>query len=326
MQDRDLNLDFVKGVLVVVMVIYHAMNYFFTVNPIYYGYLRFINGSFIFLSGYVVSTVYGKKYQTNKEQVYMRLVVRGLKLLALFTLLNLLVSAMGLASYQDVTFGLRQYWSHLSEIYGFGNGKLMAFQILVPISYVLLLSPIYFIYREFKIGLIVSTLLLALFYTQLKLDAPNLFMVMIGLVGVTIGMLSNRSNFYPVHNWTIILSGIMVSAIVMNYLSGNVLTYCLGILVVLKLIYDSANLIDRRKPLFRMTVLMGQYSLVCYIAQIMLLYASYLLLAKPKWLLGYELVLIVVATTLFLVYACLAIAYFRRRYKWMDSTYRAIFA
>ena len=41
--DRDLNLDFVKGVLVVVMVVYHAMNYFADVDPDYYGYIRFIN-------------------------------------------------------------------------------------------------------------------------------------------------------------------------------------------------------------------------------------------------------------------------------------------
>ena len=326
MRDRDFNLDFVKGVLVIVMVVYHAMNYFAIVVAEYYGYLRFINGAFIFISGYVVSTLYDKKYQTNKEQMYVRLVVRGLKLLALFTVLNLLVSALGVTSYQDVDFGLSQYWSHLGEIYGFGNGKLMAFQILVPISYVLLISPIFFIFQKFKIVLIVSTLLLAVFYTHLKLDAPNLFLGMIGLVGVAVGMLGAKSNFYTVNNWFILLFSMVISASVMNYLSGNVLTYSLGILVVLKLIYDSASLIDMKKPLFRMTILMGQYSLICYIGQIVFLYALYRLLSMPKWPLGYEIILVIVAATLFLVCVCLALAYLRPRYRWVDNAYKVIFA
>jgi len=44
---RDLPLDFVKGVPVIVMVTYHVMNIFSTASAEAYGYIRFVNGSFI---------------------------------------------------------------------------------------------------------------------------------------------------------------------------------------------------------------------------------------------------------------------------------------
>lgn len=65
--DRDVSLDFVKGILVIVMVIYHVMNYFSTAGPDSFGYVRFVTGSFIFVSGYIISTFYERKYRINRE-------------------------------------------------------------------------------------------------------------------------------------------------------------------------------------------------------------------------------------------------------------------
>ena len=50
---RNAPLDFVKGLLVIAMVVYHEMNYFSTAGPEGFGHVRFVTGSFIFISGYI---------------------------------------------------------------------------------------------------------------------------------------------------------------------------------------------------------------------------------------------------------------------------------
>src|SRR5215468_3492974 len=60
---RDLTLDVVKGALVVVMVVYHAMNVFSTAGADEYAYVRFVSGSFILMSGYIVARFDGPRFR-----------------------------------------------------------------------------------------------------------------------------------------------------------------------------------------------------------------------------------------------------------------------
>jgi hypothetical protein len=50
---RDLALDLVKGALVVVRVVYHAVNVFSTAGPDEYACVRFVSGCFTLMSGYL---------------------------------------------------------------------------------------------------------------------------------------------------------------------------------------------------------------------------------------------------------------------------------
>src|SRR5690242_13803806 len=82
-------LDFTKGALVLIMVLYHWINYF--IGPdLDYRYLRFLTPSFIFITGFLVSNVYLSKYRVNDPYLPKRLLTRGLKLLAVFIGLNVL--------------------------------------------------------------------------------------------------------------------------------------------------------------------------------------------------------------------------------------------
>src|SRR3984957_1256663 len=81
-------LDFTKGALVLIMVLYHWINYFIWQWP-YYEYLRFLTPSFIFITGFMVSHVYLSKYAAADPRLSKRLFTRGLKLMAIFLLLNL---------------------------------------------------------------------------------------------------------------------------------------------------------------------------------------------------------------------------------------------
>jgi hypothetical protein len=167
---------------------------------------------------------------------------------------------------------------------------------------------------------------LALLWTFLGLAAPNVFFVLIGLVGLSLGMIVGTNDIYPIRSWLVICFGLGVSTLVMNRLSGNALTYSLGISIVLMLIYNSAGLINLHGSMSRLVVQMGQYSLVCYIAQIVFLYGLYRGLPKQKWPLGFELVVIFVSTTVFLALMCMLLTHLRHRFELADRTYKLIFA
>src|SRR5271163_81846 len=81
-------LDFTKGALVLIMVLYHWINYFIGPQWEYYLYLRFLTPSFIFISGFMISSVYLSKYDAADLRLSVRLFTRGLKLLAIFVALN----------------------------------------------------------------------------------------------------------------------------------------------------------------------------------------------------------------------------------------------
>ena len=138
---RDSALDFTKGVLVLFMVLYHWVNYFVGIEGPVYPYLRFIPPSFIFISGFLIATVYPTKYGLSNSNLYIRLLVRGLKILALFTLLNLAANMLFSKSYKGETPGVEAFISNAPAIYIEGNGR-MVFGILVPIGYLLIFSTL----------------------------------------------------------------------------------------------------------------------------------------------------------------------------------------
>ena len=63
--DRNQALDFTKGVLVLLMILYHWINYFVGISGPVYTYLRFIPPSFIFIAGFLIANVYPTKYGLN---------------------------------------------------------------------------------------------------------------------------------------------------------------------------------------------------------------------------------------------------------------------
>src|SRR5579862_2092524 len=80
-------LDWTKGALVVCMVAYHAINYS-AFRPMGFKALGFLPPSFIPIAGFLVGQVYATKYSLDTWKPYARLLVRGLKLLLVFLVLN----------------------------------------------------------------------------------------------------------------------------------------------------------------------------------------------------------------------------------------------
>jgi peptidoglycan/LPS O-acetylase OafA/YrhL len=325
--NRDAALDFVKGILVIVMVIYHVMNYFSTAGSAGFGYVRFVTGSFIFVSGYIISRFYEKKYRIDRSGTSRRLFARGVKLLIIFTALNVFINLTAIGNPGKAPLGMRQYLGNLSAIYVSGNGRLAAFQILLPISYLLLLSPALLFLDGFKKSMIVTTLLVAFCFSWFHVDSDNLSLGLVGVLGLSAGMAINElQGSFSIKNRLIIVSCLLVCIYLMGYLSRNVIAYSIGVGIVLKLFYDLAKTVNLRKQINQRIILFGQYTLICYIMQIALLQGLFRILSGKRWGLGYETVSVFIVTNIVLLGLCRLVKFLRDRYESADKTYRFIFS
>jgi peptidoglycan/LPS O-acetylase OafA/YrhL len=325
MSQRDLQLDFVKGFLVVAMVIYHTMNYFSSAGPEVFGYVRFVTGSFVLISGYIVTAFYTKKYRIDKTRASKRLVVRGLKLLTIFTSMNLIISLLGIQSHRNTQFDAHGYLSNLSAIYISGNSELTAFQILLPIAYVLIFSPLYILFANVKKTLITMTLILPFCYIFFNMNSYNLYLGILGLIGVSIGLLLDTDRLFCINNRLIIVCCFIIAITLMQYLDRNVLTYTIGILIILKLTYDFAGAANLVNWPYNVVILLGKYSLVCYIMQIIILHGWFLMSSRQKWGFGYKTISICLVTNILLFGLCSLLSFLRNRYTLFDRAYRIVF-
>src|SRR5947209_3560903 len=92
-------LDFTKGALVLIMVLYHWLNYFY--GPSDNRYMRFLTPSFIFITGFLISHIYFSRYGIAAPKLPGRLVQRGLKILGVFVLLNITRMFLTNGSFQE---------------------------------------------------------------------------------------------------------------------------------------------------------------------------------------------------------------------------------
>jgi peptidoglycan/LPS O-acetylase OafA/YrhL len=271
-------LDFTKGALVLVMVLYHWLNYFIGPRGFYYVYLRFLPPSFIFITGFLISHVYLQKYEIADSRIPRRLVIRGLKILAIFFVLNALISLAvpeaGNGRSLSESFSARNLFS----IYITGNftgGRLAAFTILVPISYLLIASAVLLVLTRFykhmfHVASIIS--LLSIFVLGLfGVTIGNLELLTVGLLGVSVG-------YIPVQKINVILKHPLVLSFA--YLCYLVIItrwdvpyplQVIGVCLTLTMIYWLGTISGDAGAIPRSIILLGKYSLLGYIAQIAIL-------------------------------------------------------
>jgi peptidoglycan/LPS O-acetylase OafA/YrhL len=323
---RDTRLDWVKGFLVILMAVYHGMNHFDEIPAAYYGYLRFVNGSFVLISGYVVAAFYANGPACRRTTAARQLATRGIKLLLLFTALNLAAGWAGLTNYRHVTFDIGSFLSGLAGIYGSGDTRQAAFRILVPIAYVLILSGPFLMAGRWQSTLIAATMLVSAAYSFVSPVAPNAYFVLLGLVGLSAGLLQHKVPAFRMRHLALIGIVFVALARVMNLLSGNVLAYGLAIALTLKLVYDAAARLPPDSRIERAGILLGRYSLVGYIVQIACLHLLHKALVFPDLPVILRLSINVVVTIAFLLALCTGLDRLRRESRWIEKSYRLVFA
>jgi peptidoglycan/LPS O-acetylase OafA/YrhL len=273
-------LDFTKGFLVLLMVLYHWTNYFVRLPWKYYDYLRFLTPSFIFIAGFMISNVYLSKYLASDTRLPRRLLVRGLKLMAIFLGLNLfrivIGSAWGTGTLAHDTLGL----SNLFTVFISGNlpvvgGKLVSFSILVPISYLLMVSGILMIpLRRYRYTFHVACVLLLLSIVILDVTGSgsyNLEFITIGMLGVLTGFLPIESINELVRHPYILGVAYVCYTIAITIRNVPFPLLVVGVFLSLMVIYLAGAAGNESGAIRSEIILLGKYTLFGYISQIAIL-------------------------------------------------------
>ena len=273
-------LDFTKGALVLIMVLYHWLNYFYSVHGYFYRYLRFLPPSFIFITGFLISHIYFSKYSIADPNLRKRLIRRGLKLLAIFILLNLAISSVISESYDGRILFAYSSLKTIVSVYVVGNtfvagGKLAAFYVLVPISYLLILSagllPICKLYKYVYHITCILSLVCVIALNIWGLESSNLELITIGLLGLICG-------YIPIERVNMIIKRpYVLGAGYVCYLTAITIwdaTYPLeiiGVCLTLIVIYSCGTWGRDSGKVWQNIILLGRYSLFGYITQVAVL-------------------------------------------------------
>jgi peptidoglycan/LPS O-acetylase OafA/YrhL len=327
--------DFTKGMLVLFMVLFHWLNYFYGPQGDVYKYLRFLTPSFIFITGFLISHVLFAKYGINNQKLPQRLALRGLKILAIFVILNLLITLS--SSHHSAAAGFLEHspYAFLTAIFITGlvysgpYSKAASFLVLVPIGYLLVSSAILLIVGRtlrFVFQIVFALSLLSAVAVSIKgMQVPNLELLTIGLLGVICGFASEQTiQLFVSHKYALIIAYILylVAATVWDVPFG---LRIVGVILTVALLFILGTGDNENGRLRRHILLLGRYSLFGYISQIALLQALHWTLRHTN--LGLKTLAISFVGGFGLTMLSVELAdRARKRSATLDHLYKAIFA
>jgi peptidoglycan/LPS O-acetylase OafA/YrhL len=327
-------LDFTKGALVLIMVLYHWINHFIGLQWGYYRYLRFLTPSFIFITGFMISNVYLSKYDAADPRLPKRLFTRGCKLLVVFVLLNVartfIVPLLG----TGVVSGNLLEPGNMFTIFVSGNVpvvglKLISFSILIPIGYLLMFSgALMFPYRLYKFTFHVVCAFLLLSIVALALigvESPNLELITIGMLGVLTGFMRIAAiNDFVGHPYLLGLAylGYTIAITIWNV---PFWLQMVGVPLSVMAIYLAGITGSDFGIIKSEVILLGKYSLYGYISQIAILQILAASLRHANFGLVALSATFVAALTLTVI-SVEVVDRLRARAPSMDRLYKAVFA
>ncbi|MCK9417954.1 MAG: hypothetical protein M0R70_01085 [Nitrospirae bacterium] len=324
---RNHEIDFVKGVLVVGMVIYHSLDYFYATSGII-KYVRFISGAFILMSGFLISAIYIKKYSVQTSEISKRLYVRGFKLLILFILLNAVLYFIGWQSIRKKGIDIGSINDTLYIIFVSGTHKIVAFDILVPIAYTLnFVGLLIFLFKE-RVRLHVIFTGMALLYCSLMLygnqEGYNLRYMVIGICGFALGFVDMKKlrdiSRYSV--WIFVL--FLIYLIGLQKISLFYPQYVLITIFNLLVIFTAGTRLSPDNLIVRKIDLLGEYSLLSYLVQIAILQVLVRLFRLDSFN-AFRVLIIVIITNALMMLCVEIVRRLRTGSKSIDRLYRIVF-
>ncbi len=327
-------LDFTKGALVLIMVLYHWINYFIGPQWAYYRYLRFLTPSFIFVTGFMISHVYLSKYKAGDPRLSWRLFTRGLKLLAIFLVLNLAriytvpVLGTGVVPHNLLDIG------NIFIVFVSGNipvvgGKLISFSILVPISYLLMLSGMLMLpYRFYRYTFHVVCVCLLLSIVALELigaQSSNLEFIFMGMLGVLSGFMPIAAiNDFVRHSYMLVFAYLCYTIAITTW-GVPFSLQLVGVPLSLMIIYLVGISGSDSSTIRENVILLGKYSLFGYISQIAILQILAASLRRANF--GFAVLsLSFLAAFALTIVSVEVVDRLRARLASMDRLYKAVFA
>lgn len=270
MSKREYVLDFIKGGLVFVMLVHHSLNYFGPEYHLLIKFVRFVTGSFVFMAGFTFSNILLNKYQ-NSKMLSWRLVTRGFKLIVIFVVLNLIIKLLVKGDWKNFNLDISFATKIMYDVFINGNYKIVAFEILLPIGYVLITVGILILILKKNYWFLIISFLLFIYCTFMFFrfeSAYNLRYFTLGLWGVSFGLISLNHYKRIFQNFYFILLGYLLHLIPLYFIRLNYLSYTIVVIVNIVFLF---SLGQRLKPEYlctRKMCFIGQYTLFGYLIQI----------------------------------------------------------
>ena len=271
---RDHALDATKGALVLLMVLYHWLNYFYSTEGFFYRYIRFITPSFIFLTGFLISHV-SLARASGESKTSWRLLGRGARLFGLFCLLNVGIALVAPNSYNGqirfLTMPLGELaWTLLTGTDQGEGGKAAAFFILLPISYLLFaVSGLIAIAPRKNLPVVLWSLVVSI-VTMLSLvswTSATLELLAVGLLGLALGYYPLQQLFQQRYFAAALALCFLLQNIALTLLGARFSLQVTGVVINCLVIYA----LFTRIPGSEMLTMLGRYSLFAYIGQVLIL-------------------------------------------------------
>lgn len=327
---RDASFDAVKGLLVLLMIAYHVMSITTTAGAEGVRYLRFVSGSFIFISGLVVVRFMWARFAQAPAETSSRLISRGFKVLLIFTALNLAIHVSGVGNAAKVSLGVDGFVRHAAAIYAAGDPRLSSFLILLPIAYLLMLAPLYLAVAA-RHPRVLPAVLLAAFLTIGSRDtepSPVVQFLLIGVCGLCLGTPPWAYRVFAPSRWPalVTLAGLALTLWLAGRYGSSLALYTAGVVVVWRLAVDTARLVPPAAAWFRQAVLLGRYSLMAYVAQIALIQLVFKATGSHRAEPGPMTLGLTLGVAAACWLGCLAVERLRRRAPLADRAYRLVFA
>lgn len=325
---RNAGIDFTKGALVVSMVVYHSINYLSATKD-WLRYMHFVPGSFIFITGFLITYVYRNRASAGASQVQSRLVARGLKLAAIFIGLNVFAHAFVKANYNQASLGLEVFWYNLDSVLLSGNQRIAVFEVLLPISYLLLVGgALLRVEQSFSraIPIAAAAGLLACVVAETQGQLPlNADLLSIGLAGMLAGLVPIARIDTVVRSLAVVALAYAAYVAVVAFRYPTYLMNLAGVPLTLVFLYALGKRTSTASFVGQWMALLGRYSLFSYIAQIAILQVIFRLLRNADLgaaLLPVGFCITLAATSLI----ALLLERSRTRFRVISTAYDAAFA
>ncbi|NPU84683.1 MAG: hypothetical protein HPY65_09365 [Syntrophaceae bacterium] len=320
-------IDFSKGILVFFMVVYHSLNHL-KYGSLPHEYMAFLPPSFIMITGFIITQIYLPKYRLDANGFRTRLASRALKLLLIFTFLNLLARMMKPKFSLGYVFELEDYWADCLSIYVIGSPKMVAFEVLLPISYILLLSIVISMFKLFTpIFISIFTMFifgLCIFLKYHGISIYNLSFISFGLIGMAVGFIPLLHINQLSKRWTFLFLLLVLYGFIYwgggDYYHMQILSALISILIF----YVIGCKTNAKYSIAKLIILLGQYSLFSYIIQILYIRLFVSLTATQTAKLNMAITIIIV--TIVMSATVIILEYAREQSRVINRIYKVVFA
>ncbi len=328
----DSTFDIIKGALVVWMIVRHTTIIASTADDGYFArYINFLSGSFIFITGYMIGRFAQRKFERDPGPSALRLVSRGLKLLLLFSALNLAIQASGFGNTGKEQMGLAGLLARLGDIYA-GDPGVVSFLVLLPIGYLLVLSPLLLFAasggRRWGAVAVLALCLIAGTLAFLPQSSLVMKFMLTGIIAVALGQLSAppHPGISSATRNLLAIALLAAGTWIAGPLGINMSVYAVGVGLVILALYLAGGTLQPNGRVGTTLALLGRYSLVGYILQVLMIQVLLRASGGERLPPGPELMAIGLATLAAVLAACWTLERVRPRSRSLDGAYRFVFS